>query len=135
MSSNRIANDDEYFRSYDQYQVHELMLRDRPRVSAYYDAMMNNKHLFENKVVLDVGSGTGILSMFAAKAGAKRVYAVDACPKICQLAKELIECNGLQDHVTIVNKRLEEIEKFDENIDIIISEWMGRKKNSSCLNI
>ena len=42
----------EYFQSYDKFQVHELMLRDRPRVTAYYDAMMNNKHLFENKVVL-----------------------------------------------------------------------------------
>ena len=44
------SNDQRYFQSYDQFQVHELMLRDRPRVSAYYDAMMNNKHLFENKV-------------------------------------------------------------------------------------
>ncbi|CAF5189596.1 unnamed protein product, partial [Rotaria magnacalcarata] len=114
-----------YFESYDQVQVHELMLRDRPRVCAYHDAIMNNKHLFENKVVLDVGSGTGILSMFAAKAGAKLVYAVDACPTICNLAAQLIQCNGLQDRVQIINKRVEEIDKFDEKIDIIISEWMG----------
>jgi len=55
MDSRRISNaniiDQEYFQSYDQVQVHELMLRDRPRVTAYYDAIMNNKHLFENKVV------------------------------------------------------------------------------------
>ncbi len=52
--SSRLVTDDnidqQYFQSYDNFQVHELMLRDRPRVSAYYDAMMNNKHLFENKV-------------------------------------------------------------------------------------
>ncbi|CAF1543740.1 unnamed protein product [Rotaria magnacalcarata] len=125
MNSKHISNDQRYFESYDQVQVHELMLRDRPRVCAYHDAIMNNKHLFENKVVLDVGSGTGILSMFAAKAGAKLVYAVDACPTICNLAAQLIQCNGLQDRVQIINKRVEEIDKFDEKIDIIISEWMG----------
>ncbi|CAF3677628.1 unnamed protein product [Rotaria socialis] len=125
MNSKNISNDQRYFESYDQVQVHELMLRDRPRVSAYHDAIMNNKHLFENKVVLDVGSGTGILSMFAAKAGAKLVYAVDACPTICNLAAQIIKCNDLQDRVHIINKRVEEIDKFDEKIDIIISEWMG----------
>lgn len=63
--------------------------------------------------------------MFAAKAGARLVYAVDACPSICDLAEKLVQCNDLQDRVRIINKRVEEIEKFDENIDIIISEWMG----------
>ena len=63
--------------------------------------------------------------MFAAKAGAKLVYAVDACPTICDLAEQLIKCNGLQDRVRVINKRIEDIEKFDEDVDIIISEWMG----------
>ncbi|CAF2070854.1 unnamed protein product [Rotaria magnacalcarata] len=113
------------FESYDNFQIHELVLRDRPRVTAYYDAIMNNKHLFENKVVLDVGCGSAILSMFAAKAGAKLVYAVDACPKICKLAVELIKCNHLQETIQVINKPIEDIDKFDENINIIISEWMG----------
>ena len=51
MTSRQDDNDQQYFQSYDQFEIHELMLRDRPRVSAYYDAMMNNKHLFENKVL------------------------------------------------------------------------------------
>ncbi|CAF1031280.1 unnamed protein product [Didymodactylos carnosus] len=113
-----------YFESYDNFQVHELMLRDRARVSAYYDAMMKNKHLFQDKIVLDVGSGTGILSMFAAKAGAKRVYGVDACPNICKIANELVKYNRLQDVVQIINKQIEHVE-LDDYVDIIISEWMG----------
>jgi 2-polyprenyl-3-methyl-5-hydroxy-6-metoxy-1,4-benzoquinol methylase len=47
------------------------MLKDEVRTRAYMNSIMSNKHLFKDKVVLDVGCGTGILSMFAAKAGAK----------------------------------------------------------------
>lgn len=46
------------------------------RTLTYRNSMYHNKHIFKDKVVLDVGSGTGILSMFAAKAGAKHVYGV-----------------------------------------------------------
>ncbi len=43
------------------------MLKDRVRTGAYLAAINNNKELFEGKVVLDVGCGTGILSLFAAR--------------------------------------------------------------------
>lgn len=46
------------------------------RTLTYRNSMYHNKHVFKDKIVLDVGSGTGILSMFAAKAGAKKVYGV-----------------------------------------------------------
>ena len=52
------------------------MLKDEVRTITYRNAMYHNKHLFRGKVVLDVGCGTGILSMFAVKAGAKHVYGV-----------------------------------------------------------
>ena len=52
------------------------MLKDEVRTVTYRNAIYHNRHLFRDKVVMDVGSGTGILSMFAAKAGAKKVFAV-----------------------------------------------------------
>lgn len=56
--------------------IHEEMLKDQVRTLTYRNAMYHNKHLFKGKIVLDVGCGTGILSMFAARAGAKHVYGV-----------------------------------------------------------
>lgn len=52
------------------------MLKDEVRTTTYRNSMYHNSHLFKNKVVLDIGCGTGILCMFAAKAGAKRVIGV-----------------------------------------------------------
>lgn len=54
------------------------MLKDVVRTKTYQNVIYQNKFLFKNKVVLDVGAGTGILSLFCAKAGAKHVYAVSS---------------------------------------------------------
>ena len=56
------------------------MLKDEVRTLTYRNSIYHNKHLFKGKVVLDVGCGTGILSMFAAKAGASKVIGVRDCP-------------------------------------------------------
>lgn len=58
------------------------MLKDEVRTLTYRNAMYHNKHVFKDKIVLDVGSGTGILSMFAANAGAKHVYGVRHSPSL-----------------------------------------------------
>ena len=50
------------------------MLKDQVRTLTYRNAIYHNKHLFRGKIILDVGCGTGILSTFAAKAGARYVY-------------------------------------------------------------
>ena len=52
------------------------MLKDEVRTLTYRNAIYHNRHLFKGKVVLDVGSGTGILAMFAARAGARKVIGV-----------------------------------------------------------
>lgn len=104
--------------------IHEEMLKDQVRTLSYRDAIMNNKHLFKDKVVLDVGCGTGILSMFCAKAGAKQVIGVDMS-SIIHKAREIVEANGLQDVVTLIQGKMEEIELPVLKVDIIVSEWMG----------
>lgn len=68
-------------------------------------AIMENKHLFQDKIILDVGCGTGILSMFAAQAGAKHVYAVD-CSSIVDQARQIIELNGFADRITLIKGKV-----------------------------
>ncbi len=53
-----------YFTSYDHHGIHEEMLKDEVRTRSYRDAIYQNRHIFKDKVVLDVGCGTGILSMW-----------------------------------------------------------------------
>jgi len=99
---------DYYFDSYSHFNIHEDMLKDKIRTIAYMNAITKNPHLFKDKIVLDVGSGTGILSMFAAKAGAKHVYAVEYA-NIADFSKKIIEDNGLSDRVTVLKGKIEEI--------------------------
>jgi protein arginine N-methyltransferase 1 len=113
-----------YFSSYDHFGIHEEMLKDTSRTLSYRSAMFKNRHLFKDKIVLDVGCGTGILSMFASKAGAKHVYAVDMS-NIIDKAKEITELNGFADKITLIQGKLEDITLPVEKVDIIVSEWMG----------
>ncbi|ORX50806.1 S-adenosyl-L-methionine-dependent methyltransferase [Hesseltinella vesiculosa] len=115
---------DYYFDSYAHFGIHEEMLKDEVRTMSYRDSMYKNKHLFEGKVVLDVGCGTGILSMFAAKSGAKHVYGIDMSNIIVQ-AKQIVRDNGLEDKVTLIQGKMEEVQLPVDKVDIIISEWMG----------
>uniref|UniRef100_A0A0K2UAB2 type I protein arginine methyltransferase n=1 Tax=Lepeophtheirus salmonis TaxID=72036 RepID=A0A0K2UAB2_LEPSM len=112
-----------YFGSYEDIEIHKLMLEDKPRTEAYRDAILNNASLFKDKVVMDVGAGSGILSLFAAKAGAKRVYAVEAS-SISDPLKKIVELNGYGGVIQIVAGRAEDVE-IPEKVDIMISEWMG----------
>jgi protein arginine N-methyltransferase 1 len=77
-------------------------------------------------VVLDIGCGTGILSMFAAKAGARKVIGIE-CSNIVEYARQIVTANRLDEIVTIIKGKVEEVALPDgiEKVDIIISEWMG----------
>jgi len=64
--------------------VCQSLLQDKVRTDGYRQAIVRNSEMFRDKIVLDVGCGTSVLSMFAAKAGAKHVYAVDMSDIIYQ---------------------------------------------------
>lgn len=108
-------------------QVHELMLRDRPRQEAYRNAILQNSALFKDKTVLDVGAGSGILSVFCAQAGAKKVYAVEAS-NVAQLTRQIVAENNFESVIEVHQQRIEDFQLpggDDAKVDIIVSEWMG----------
>ncbi|XP_076310911.1 protein arginine N-methyltransferase 1-like isoform X4 [Tachypleus tridentatus] len=121
-----MTSKDYYFDSYAHFGIHEEMLKDEVRTLTYRNAMYHNKHLFRGKVVLDVGCGTGILCMFAAKAGASKVIGIE-CSSIVEHAEQIVKENYLDNVITMVRGKVEEVQLPDEidKVDIIISEWMG----------
>ncbi|KAL6651616.1 hypothetical protein ACP70R_010541 [Stipagrostis hirtigluma subsp. patula] len=112
-----------YFQAYSHIGIHEVMIKDRVRTDAYRAAIMHHQKFIEGKVVMDVGCGTGILSVFCARAGAKRVYAVEASELATQTC-EIIKANNLTDRVVVIHGRIEDVD-VEEKVDVIISEWMG----------
>ncbi|ESW25013.1 hypothetical protein PHAVU_003G001000 [Phaseolus vulgaris] len=112
-----------YFHSYAHLGIHQEMIKDRVRTETYREAIMQHQSFIAGKVVVDVGCGTGILSIFCAQAGAKRVYAIDASDIALQ-ANEVVKANNLSDVVVVLHGRVEDVE-IDEEVDVIISEWMG----------
>jgi histone-arginine methyltransferase CARM1 len=99
------------------------MLADYVRTGTYQRAMYANGVDFNGKVVLDVGTGSGILAFFALQAGAARVYAVDASDA-AKIAEKLAHANGYGDRMKVIKGKIEEI-TLPEKVDIIISEPIG----------
>jgi len=128
-----------YFCSYAQLYHQKQMLADHNRMAAYHAAIMGNADVFKDKVVMDVGTGSGILAVWAAQAGARRVYAIEYTD-MAKHAQSVMESNGIADIVEVIQGAVEDIElpyeadnlqveddlsKDTQVVDIIISEWMG----------
>lgn len=112
-----------YFCSYAYLYHQKQMLMDHVRMRAYHSAIMSNKSSFEGKVILDVGTGSGVLSIWAAQAGAAKVYAIEYTD-MAKHARALVEANGVSDIVEVMQTSVEDLE-LPCKVDIIISEWMG----------
>ena len=85
----------QYFGYYAKLANQQNMLQDTVRTELYRNAILNNPSNFAGKVVMDVGCGSGILSLFAAQAGAKKVYAVEAS-SMADHARKLVKANGFE---------------------------------------
>jgi predicted RNA methylase len=101
----------------------QLMLEDEQRTACYRAAIVGNRSDFEGRTVLDVGAGTGILSMFAAQAGARKVYACERTSS-AEYARMLVRTNNLGDTIEVVETSLEEL-RLPEKVDVIVSEPLG----------
>ena len=113
-----------YFNDYATLVQQQGMLQDSVRTSIYQFAVLENKSDFTGQTVLDVGAGTGILSFFAARAGAKRVYAVEASG-MARHAETLAKANGLADTIHVLNERVEDVKVDEGRVDVLISEPLG----------
>ena len=125
---------DDYFKDYNNTNVHRLMLGDQARIRAYADAIQTNLHLFKNKIILDVGSGSGILALLAARAGAKKVYAVEASDMALTIRLTALE-NNLSDIVQVMHQKMEDVvfksmsmEKLlSYSLEIVFLLWRGSR--------
>ena len=110
-----------YFECYGDLGLQRTMVSDHNRTDAFAEAIAEVVKPGDH--VLDVGTGTGLLAMLAAKAGAAKATGVDRAAVI-GLAKELVAHNGLSDQVEILGIDAAEVE-LDEKVDVLVSEWLG----------
>ncbi|MFT5432712.1 MAG: SAM-dependent methyltransferase [Myxococcota bacterium] len=100
---------------------HRIMLYDKVRMDAYQAAI--TAAVKPGDVVLDLGTGTGVLALWAAKAGARKVYAVDPAPVI-KLARRLAKDNEGGDRIEFIEADAREL-TLPEPVDVMITECMG----------
>ncbi|XP_071760631.1 protein arginine N-methyltransferase 2 [Centroberyx gerrardi] len=116
--------DEEYFGSYGTLRLHLEMLSDRSRTEAYRQVILNNSSSLRDKVLMDLGCGTGIISLFCARlAQPSVVYAVEAS-SMADYTRQLVKQNGCEAVVTVLQGRAEELDLPDK-VDVLVSEWMG----------
>jgi tetratricopeptide (TPR) repeat protein len=102
---------------------HFAMLNDRTRNDAFERAIA--KATRGRRLVLDIGTGSGLLAMMAARAGAERVVACEANTPLAQVAARIIARNGYADRITVVAKRSTQLavgQDLPEPADLLISE-------------
>ncbi len=107
--------------SWHNHKIHKEMLDDTYRTGQYEKAI---KSAVKGKTVIDIGCGTGILSLLAAKHGAKKVYAIDSNSTCCRYTEELAEENNFTKIIEVHNCKSTNF-NIEHKADVIISELIG----------
>jgi hypothetical protein len=102
----------------DALEYHRGMVCDEPRTSAYARAIAETVR--PGDVVVDIGTGTGILAMLAARAGARSVYAIESA-RVAELARRVVAANGLEETVTVIEAISDDV-TLPERADVLVSE-------------
>ncbi|KAH8300165.1 hypothetical protein KR044_011049, partial [Drosophila immigrans] len=110
-------------------QLHEGVLRDEATMLSFRAAIEANAQRFRGATVLEVGCGSGLLSLWAARQGAARVFAVEPS-EVWQVARQLVQRNRLQHVIEVLHGPLQQLQL--PPVDVIISKWMGQSY-SACL--
>ena len=103
---------------WDAAKPHAVMLNDRRRTESYLAG--GRAVVRPGDVMVDLGTGTGVLAVAAAQAGASRVYAIEA---ICTAAEAAFRANGYGDRITLIPGVSTDVE-LPERADVLISERM-----------
>lgn len=106
---------------FDSPPVHIRMLDDEQRTSRFQEAV--RRTVKAGDVVVDIGTGTGVLAVTAAMAGARHVYAIEATD-MAQTAQRIVEANGMGDRVTVLQAHSSDVE-LPERADVLVSEIIG----------
>jgi precorrin-6B methylase 2 len=102
-------------------EMHIELLDDEARTQAYLAAIRANVR--PGDVVVDLGTGNAVLAMAAARAGASRVWAIEAST-FAEVAEQIIRANGLADRITVLRGWSNQIE-LPERADVLVSEIIG----------
>lgn len=119
MTDNTITNDQSDFNWFKNNGIYMPMINDTGR-NVFYKAAIEQS--VRGKVVCDIGTGTGLLSILAAKAGAKKIYAVEMDPGRADYARRMFDRLGLSDTIEVIN---DNFFNTDITADIYVSETIG----------
>ncbi len=97
---------------------------DKDKLNLFKKIIFENTYLFQGKTVLDLGCGLGFFGIFAAKAGAFKVFMVDDSP-ILELTEKIVERNQLQEKIEFKKGRILNSDVSTRCIDVIVCDWVG----------
>ena len=101
---------------------HRELLADGGRVHAMVQAV--RAAVRPGDVVVDLGTGSGLLAVAAAQSGARRVYAIEAAGEIMDVARQVVADNGVGDRVVLVEGCSTEVD-LDDEADVLLAEIVG----------